>query len=349
MRHEALDAAMLRHGTLAAAAAPRGILFGTCLEPYQYNKYPEYASVVARECSQIVPQNSLKATATRKSPDTFDFSVAEELVSFASSNNLSVRGHTLIWNRFPDWIPSSILTAKQAKEELFLEVTEPVRHFRGRLDSWDVVNEPIGIWDKQRNLLSNNLWYKFIGPDYIRMAFSAAREADPNTLLVLNEGGIECDTPAGERKRNALMTLLRSLRQEGVPIDALGIQSHLGAGDKYAFTADVFRGFLHDVQSLNLKILITELDYSDSMAPADVKTRDAMAASSIRSFLDVVLAEPGVITVNVWGLTDRYSWLAGYLPRMDGLPVRPCLLDSNLARKPAYYSVRMAFDAATSG
>jgi endo-1,4-beta-xylanase len=345
-RREALAAAVLRKDGLASDAARIGILFGTATDSDELQNDPSNAAAIAAECSIIVPSRFLKARYTRAKPDAFDFSKVEPLMAFAANNRLAVRGHTLIWTDLPAWLKSADLTQQQATNELLLEVSEPCRHFRGRMDSWDVVNEPINVWDKQPGGFTNTLWYRLIGPDYIAMAFTAARQADPSAVLVLNENGIEFDTPASEAKRQALLELLGNLKKSKVPVDALGIESHLGDAVKYPFNPAVFDRFLSAVHQLGLKILVSELDFTDKFLPGDVDTRDQAMAQTFGTYLTTVLRHPGVITVTVWGLSDRHTWLATYAARADGMPVRACLLDSNLARKPAYSAVRAAFDAA---
>lgn len=344
-RRAALAAAARRTGTLAASAARLGILFGTAADAAALDRDPSYAKAVARECSMVVPENALKAYATRATPNGFDFSRAERLITFAAQNGLAARGHALLWYySVPSWVQTALVTRSQATAELLLEVTEPCKHFRGRLDSWDVVNEAVD--PNAPDGLRECFWLNMIGPDYIPLAFLAARQADPHALLVLNEQGIEYDEPQQDRKRRSLLELLRRLRRQHIPIDALGIEAHLQGAPARSFSQPVYDRFLAEVEDLGLAIMITELDVNDATLAADVARRDSAVAAAITAFLQTTLQHGALVTMNVWGLSDRHTWLSG-LCTVDGcLPLRPTLLDANLAKKPAYYAVRVAFDEA---
>jgi Beta-1,4-xylanase len=123
------------------------------------------------------------------------------------------------------------------------------------------------------------------------------------------------------------------------------MQSHL-YGHVTEFNPTKLRTFLSDVASLDLKILLTELDVNDKRLPADILVRDQIAARAYSDYLDVALDEPAVISVQTWGLSDRYTWLTQFAARDDGLPVRPLPLDENLERKLAWQAIAAAFDQA---
>jgi endo-1,4-beta-xylanase len=346
-RAAALHAAIGRPDTLSAAAARLGILFGTSANPSMLSGDPAYAKAVAAECSLLVPESVLKPAHTRADPGGFDFADAERLAAFAAGNAMAFRGHALVWYQsIPAWVPAAMHSPADVRTEFAREVSEPCRHFRGRIDSWDVVNEVINVPDGQPGGLRKSYWLEQLGPEYIAQAFRVAREADPNVLLVLNEYGVEADSPAHEAKRNALLALLRSLRRDSVPVGAVGIQSHLIAGAP--FDAGVFDRFLSQIQDLGLKILITEFDVADRNLPAADDTRDSIVANTISEFFTVVLRHPGVSTIAVWGLSDRHSWLGGFGwgKRADGLLPRGALLDRDLERKPAYQALRAALEEA---
>ena len=130
-----------------------------------------------------------------------------------------------------------------------------------------------------------------------------------------------------EKRRAAVLKLLEKLMAKGIPVHALGIQSHLSAHHNREFDAQKFRKFLSDVASMGLKIVISELDVADNELPQDIKLRDRLVAEAYYQYLSVVLDEPAVTTVINWGLSDRHTWLSDFAPRKDGAEVRPLLLD----------------------
>ena len=346
----ALAAARQRPDTLAGRAARTGLLFGTSLNNWDMDD-ADYVAIVARESSLLVPENALKANQYRPSPDHFEFSDAEKLYRFAESHNLAFRGHTLCWfNSVPEWVPESLHTPAAIRQELISEVTEPCRHFAGRMQSWDVVNEVLRPDDGQPFGLRSSFWQKALGPDFIDLAFHCAHDADPTALLSLNEMDLEYDHGYFETKRKALLTLLQRLIDNRVPIGAVGIQCHLQYVNipKFPFSKEVFYRLLSNIADLGLKVIISELDVPDRNLSSSIGIRDAIVADSIGDLLDVAVNHPAVIAITTWGMSDRYSWMNNDVTfrRKDGLRSRGALLDDTLQRKLAYWSAVKALDSA---
>ncbi len=109
-------------------------------------------------------------------------------------------------------------------------------------------------------------WLDMVGDDYIEIAFRAAREADPAALLTYNEYGIELDNYESDNKRQQVLLLLRRLKARNVPIDALGIQSHLPAEALNGQTPGYIglAHFILQVREMGLQVFITEMDVSDA-------------------------------------------------------------------------------------
>jgi endo-1,4-beta-xylanase len=187
------------------------------------------------------------------------------------------------------------------------------------MHSWDVVNEAIAVYEGQPLGLRKTPWSELLGPDYIEIAFRAAAKADPKALLVYNDYGLEYDTPEDEAKRTAVLKLLKHLKSKGVPIQALGIQSHLEGH---------------------------ELDVNDQKLPANPAVRDRIVAAIYEDYLSAALSEKAVTTVVVWGITDRISWLSTKNPRADGAALRPLPLDANFKPKLVWNAIARAFDRA---
>jgi endo-1,4-beta-xylanase len=107
-----------------------------------------------------------------------------------------------------------------------------------------------------------------------------------------------------------------------------------------------YEAFLGELAQRKMKIFITELDIQDTSLPADVGARDKAVADIYRKFLTASLRQPAVKGVVAWGLADCFSWISGYRPRKDGLPVRPLAFDTNCQPKPAYYAIAEALATA---
>ncbi len=296
----------------------------------------------------------------------YNFSQIDPFFNFAQQNGLAFRGHPMIWNQYNSpWLVEKFKspnTTNAEIEQIFTNhITTLGKKYAGKVNSWDVVNEVINVEDGRADGLRDTMvsgfngenyptWLKFLGADYIQRAFELAHAADPGAKLVLNETSLDYSDASGnsywEKRRRALLTLLTNLKAKGTPIHALGIQSHLLARFNQDFDGNKFRKFLSEVASLGLKIIVSELDVSDTELPKSIEVRDRIVAESYYEYLSVVLDEPAVTTVINWGLTDRYTWLSDFAPRSDGAEVRPLLRDRQYNRKPAWQAVARALKEA---
>jgi endo-1,4-beta-xylanase len=327
-------------------ALKKGLIFGACPELDSLSQDQALLLAFLRECGAMTIETFWALI--RPTENSFDFSVIDQFVEFALDRNLLVRGHPLIWHLLnPEWLDAKLIdsgtTVSQVEELLFNHISTVVGRYAGKVWVWDVVNEAIEPEDGRSDGLALRPWFKWLGSDYIDLAFWTAAQADPQALLAYNDGGQEYNLPLNEAKRDAALQLLERLTSKGVPIHIFGLQSHL-KGYPENFNPDKLRRFLRDVASLGLKIMISELDVIDRLLPADTTDRDRQVASVYKDYLDVVLDEPAVFFVNTWGISDRYTWLAQQEPRLDGLSVRPLPLDDQMNRKPAWYAIAQAFD-----
>ncbi|HEV7137254.1 MAG TPA: endo-1,4-beta-xylanase [Steroidobacteraceae bacterium] len=154
---------------------------------------------------------------------------------------------------------------------------------------------------------------------------------------------------SSEVHRNGVLRFLEGLRKRKVPVDALGLQSHIGANDGRIYSTPqeaAWRRFLDEVTGMGYQLLITELDVNDGGLPIDPTRRDRMIADLARRYLDITLSYPQLKYVLTWGLVDKDSWLEHLTPRADGTPRRPLPFDSDYRPKPPYFAMAAAFRAA---
>jgi endo-1,4-beta-xylanase len=282
-------------------------------------------------------------------PTATDFSKVDPPEAWARAHDMRFRGHSLVWHlQTPPWF-GELPDRGAAVAALKAHIHTMCTHFAGAMQSWDVVNEAI-MENGGVNGLRKTVFLEKIGPEYLDIAFHAAREADDKALLVLNETAVEYDYPRSRQRRRLLLDLIDGFRRRNIPIDAIGIQSHLATRSSAHLDDRSLADFLKEVSDRDLKILVTELDVVDAASPSDVVTRDAEVATMYKRYLDVVLDNKATVAVVTWGLTDRDSWITrGDDPsfrRADGLPARPLPFDDHYARKPAYYTVAEALKAA---
>jgi endo-1,4-beta-xylanase len=331
--------------TLRQIAAAKGIAFGSALSVRSLEDRP-FVDLFARQCGIAAPEAALKWAALRPAPDSFDFKQGDSLYSFCQSHGILFRGHTLVWEQaLPRWFGYAV-TRENARKMMTDHIATVVRHYAGKIHSWDVVNEAVQIEDRRPDGLKMTPWLRWIGPEYIDTAFHVAHEADPRAILVYNENWLESEEAFADRKRAAVLSLLTRMTKARVPVHALGIQSHLFAGTNTRNAS--FERFLHQVSDLGLSIMITEMDVRDKNAPADIAIRDRLVARRYSEHLSFMLRFPAVKTLVLWGLSNRYTWLATHDPRPDGLPARPLPYDAELKPTPAWDAIRYALEDARS-
>jgi endo-1,4-beta-xylanase len=334
---------------LRKLAAEKGLLYGTTIAATQITLDPPFVDLVRHEAGLVVAENEMKwQVMNRGAPGDDDFAPADTIAAFAAANKLVLRGHNLLWyHRTPEWFFD--LPDRSAQNRAVVDhIRQMAGRYRGRIHSWDVVNEPIEPKDGRPDGLRAAVFLETLGPEYLDLAYHTARDADPNARLVVNEYDVELDAPEQEARRIALLHLLEEMRRSGTPVDAVGIQAHLTAAGGPPFSAPLLRRFLADIASLGLTIQITELDVTDENAPADVMVRDALVADTYRRFLDVALEEPAVKMVVTWGLSDRHSWIVRRETyqakwRTDDTASRPLPFDADLGPKPAFDAIAGAF------
>ena len=342
------SATTLRAAAASESAASRGLLVGCCVPARALRNDPAYAALVKQQMNILVAENEFKFGPIHPQPTTFFFDDADTIIDFAEQNGMKMRGHNFVWHRaLPPWF-ATYVTPQNAEQVLVNHIETVGGRYKGRIHSWDVVNEAIQVSDNLPNGMRNSPWQKVL-PNYIDTAFRTARRVDPHALLTYNDYDIEAEDAASTAKRAAILDLVRGMQQRGVPIDAIGIQSHIHAGPKPDGShtyGPALTQFMKDVQSLGLKLMLTEMDVNDRDIPADIPTRDAAVADLYSSYLRTTLANKNVLALLTWGITDKYTWLNHEGARKDGQPERSLPFDADLKPKPAFFAELNALKSA---
>lgn len=332
-------APLAQEESLKSIAARKGMRFGNALG-YR-DRTPDYLALMARECGVIVAENETKWQALQPRPGAYKFEQADEMFAWARSQGMQVRGHTLVWQPskwLPDWVNKhdfGAAPAREAERLLREHVGKVCGHFGRGIYSWDVVNEAV---DPDTGLNRANVFTERLGAvEQIDLTFQLAREHAPAAHLVYNDY-MRWDEGSAKH-RAGVLKLLHDLKKRDTPVQALGIQSHIGSWDNSRNASKdlgEWRKFLDEVTGMGLDLLITEFDVNDRKLPGDIARRDAGVASLARDYLDVTLSYPRLRDFLLWGMADNFSWLQTWheAPRTDGLPMRPTPFDAQLHAKP---------------
>ncbi len=288
-----------------------------------------------RQFDVIVPENELKPLTLGLREGQYDFAAADAIIDWARKHRIKVRGNCLIWHE--QEIPWMFTQDGQpVSRDLLIRrmrayIHDVVRHFKGRIWAWDVVNEAFTAGEPGAESTGGwrrSGWYDIIGPDYVRLAFQFAREADPGALLFYND--YETQNPA---RRAMILELVRSLRKGGVAIDGIGHQSHYSVGRSVAAELEAT---IRGVARLGLRNHVTELDISlrespGSPVPVVTPELQALQASRWTELFEMFRRNARTIdAVVLWGVNDETSWLQ---------PPDEPLLFSTFRPKPAFWAV----------
>ena len=330
--------------SIRAAGAGRGILAGCAVSVRALRSDAAYKKLLEEQVGIVVAESSFKFGPLRPSPTTFFFEDADFLAAFAEANGMKLRGHNFVWHRqLPKWFDSYV-TKENAEQVLVNHIEVVGGRYAGKIHSWDVVNEAIQVSDGLPGGFRDSPWQKVLGgtgavPRYIEVAFRTARRVDPKAMLVYNDYGIEGEDEGSAKKRAAVMGLLREMQRQKIPLDALGVQSHISAVGKDGRVPVYGPGLMAmiaEVRKMGLKVLVTEMDVNDRYVAQEVGARDAAVARMYGSYLGTVLQDPAVIAVLTWGITNKYTWLNGEDSRVDGQPERPLPFDAAMQPTPAF-------------
>lgn len=303
------------------------------------------ADILGKQFNSITAENLMKPEALAPTEGTYTFEAADALINFAQANNLQVRGHTLLWHRAtPDYFFEG--TRDEVKARLQKYITDVVTHFKGRVYAWDVVNESISDDDGPTAPYRDSNWYQAAGgADYIDWAFEAARAADPDVKLFINDYSTEL---AGKRGR--LVTVVEDMIARGIPLDGVGHQAHI---QQSTTAADVFAGLdAFTDMFAGLENHITELDISVYTDPGSCfenatgcrpsignslpAARAREQAALYRELFNGFTARSNLTSVTLWGLTDDASWLNNYPVNR---PNYPLIYDANRNPKSAFLAI----------
>jgi len=315
---------------------------------------PNYATLLEWECSILVPENQLKWQWVRRGgPDSFDFRAFDAILAYAESKGFKMRGHTLFWTPtkwYPKWLAErQFHSAAEAEQLLVNHVQTVCRRYRGKIYSYDVVNE--AIQPETGVIRDTNVTKAIGGEQFLDLMFHTARAEDPTAELVYNDY-MGWETGQNNTHAAGVLKLLEGFRKRGTPVDTLGVQSHIKlpkdgrVADAVQAIEGPWRSFLDAVVSMGYKLKITEFDVNDQDAPTDIAIRDRMVANYARAYLELMLSYPQLNDMLCWGMCDRYSWLNGFAPRHDGTRERGTPYDVDFRPKLLRDAIAAAFVSA---
>jgi len=313
----------------------------------------EMLDLIVREFNQVTSENAMKWSSIHPKENEWKFEEADKLVEFAGKNKMAVQGHVLVWH---SQVPRDIFTGpdgNQASKELLLKRMENHIHtvvdrYKGRVQSWDVVNESITPEDGFRK----SKWLEICGPEFMEKAFQYAHEADSKCQLIYNDYNEE-----DPKRRDFIVELVKEYKKKGVPIHGIGLQGHLNLDSP---DLKLWEQAIEAYASVGMRISVTELEvdvlpydwgrsaeistnaaYRETLNPYKdglPKEIDDKLTKRYEDIFRILLKHRDVVDrVTFWGASDDLSWKNNF--PMRGRTNYPLLFDRQHKPKNAYFAV----------
>jgi endo-1,4-beta-xylanase len=281
--------------------------------------------VIKEQFSAIVAENCMKSGPIHPKEDEYNFELPDQFVEFGVKNNKFITGHCLIWHsQAPRWFftddEGNDVSREVMIERMKSHIYTVVGRYKGRVKGWDVVNEAI----MEDGSMRNSKFRQIVGDDFIKLAFRFAHEADPDAELYYNDYN-----EGYPGKRDAIVEMIRSMKADGIRIDGIGMQGHIGMDSP---SLEDYEAAIVAYANEGMKVMITELDmsilpnrrhdvgadiatsfeYQQSLNPytegVPVEKMNEWDNRMLDFFRLFLKHSDAVSRVTLWGVSDATSW-----------------------------------------
>lgn len=323
---------------------------GTALNTFQIEETDSTTSaLIEREFSSITAENIMKSMEIHPGKDSFNYELPDKFVALGEKYNMFIHGHTLIWHsQLSEWF-KSIQDSTEMKQAMESHIKAIAGRYKGRVNSWDVVNEALN----EDGTLRKSVFLNVVGEDYLALAFKWTSETDPSADLYYNDYNL-----TNIKKRQGAIKLVKNILDKGIKVDGIGMQGHWHLNTPSL--EDIEQSIL-DYAALGVKVAITELDISVLPNPRDLVGAEisqnfennellnpykkglpdsiqVKLANRYKDIFKIFLKHKDKISrVTFWGVNDGQSWLNDFPVR--GRTNYPLLFDRQLKTKAAYDSI----------
>lgn len=323
---------------------------GTALNESQIlEKNSPEENLISREYNCISPENIMKSMFVQPTKGNYYFDMTDKYVAYGEKHKMFIHGHTLIWHsQLAPWM-SEIKDSNEMKAFMKDHISTVVSRYKGRIGSWDVVNEALN----EDGTLRKSVFLNTVGESYLVDAFKLAAAADSKTDLYYNDYNL-----CVPEKREGVVRLVKNLQKNGAKIDGVGMQGHWKLNSP---SLEEIEKSIVTYSQLGVKVAITELDISVLPNPWDVVGADVnqkaeasekmnpypkslpdsiqnQLADRYEAIFKIFLKHKDKISrVTFWGAHDQQSWLNDW--PISGRTNYPLVFDRNLKPKKAYFSI----------
>jgi len=303
---------------------------GASVNPKLLNEIEAYREIVSNEFTSLTAENHMKMMHVHPEIERFDFSKGDEIVNFGLSSGKRIHGHTLVWhNQVPQWMKDFQGNQLAWENLLKTHIQTVVKHYKGKVSGWDVVNEDF----LDDGSLRPSIWAEHI-PNYIAKSFQWAHDADPEAILFYNDYGQD----GKPLKKKAILSMVKDLKQKNIPIHGLGLQMHININSKQEEIEEVIK----QSTQTGLVIHFSELDIAVNPKNNPEFIYDQQSQSKQSDLFNFVFMAfqsiPASLQYGVtfWNVADKDSWLRGYFKRPKEFPL---LFDDQYSKKQIYQNL----------
>lgn len=270
----------------------------------------------------------------RPSKTTYNWKQMDEVMAFSEKNKMPVEAHHYVWGEekwLPDWLKQGKFSHEELMDVLKDHIMTVGQHYKARIATWTVVNE---AFTRQQHLFGlSDWWADNTGSQiYIDQSFIWARQADPNSKLLLNDFNNEAINDTS----NAMYDYIKGALDRGVPIDGIGMQMHLDGG--HPPTKDEVISNMKRFASLGLGVYVTEFDVNMNDVKANAQDKNKIQENIYYEMMRACIESRVCHSFAYLGITDSETWYK-HIGLKDP---RPLMFDEKYKPKPAFYGIRTA-------
>jgi len=299
-----------------------GFRIGAATNTIHYNNQ-NYINAM-KAFNYMVAENACKFVSIQYTKGRFNFDDCDNHLKKARELGMDFRGHALIWHSMaPKWLENE--DSSTMKQSIINHITTVLKHYEGKIDTWDVVNEAIDDGSNGNGWkMRNSFLYQKV-PNFIDIAFQTARSVSPKTKLFYNDYNTEGIWPKSE----SVYQFVADMKKRNIPIDGVGIQYHVGVNSQPQFNK--INDLIGRYCKLGLEVHITELDVSCDNNCNDRDGGDSKQSQVYTNALKACLGNSCCTGFLVWGIGDPDSW--------RGAESKPLLFNSNYQPKGQYTTI----------
>jgi GH35 family endo-1,4-beta-xylanase len=326
-QHWATDASGMK-GDELVKNLPEGFFVGSAIDNPDL-KDP-LAAPLLKNMPYVTPGNSLKMQFVYENENSW----TELLTASEKANGkgtLKWKYHTLIWGAETS---QKMMQQSFSKEAMMKTITDFVTNklctkIVKETDFWgiDVLNE---VFRDDGQGFKNNGYFEVIGEEGYMEVLKLVKKQCPNQKLIVNEYGMENANPKSDF---AFKTIKKWLAQ-GVPVDVVGLQFHIGPDNKYE---DMYNA-IHRWTSQDIPVVLSEIDVPINLPPSP---QDLEKQAQTYGNLMQAALEGGAFGATFWGMMDSHTWFGTQQdPGVGkGKVGAPLLFDAQGKPKPAFAAI----------